>query len=298
MAAEDRVDVYLPLYVRDFLTSTIGWTASERGHYLTLLMLQWDRDGLPAELDALDRLSPGVGDVWPMLQDKFPVEADGQRRNARLEQHRDRAVELRRKRSEAGKAAAAARACSSNRSSNVEQTFNDRSSIDNHPPSPSPSPSPSDAGISPTGEINQPAAPVVATSDSPKRRKRSQHHNAVKWTDSEGWAGITEADRNTWAEAYPACVLDIELMRASEWLKANPARAHKSNWRRFIVSWLTRSQDRGGTNRSAGKTPEDVAKRAALERKAREFQRLQPAPYRTPKEVAALAAGLKLTEEE
>jgi len=141
------------------------------------------------------------------------------------------------------------------------------------------------------------AAPV-ATSDSPKRRKRSQHHNAVKWTDSEGWAGITEADRNTWAEAYPACVLDIELMRASEWLKANPARAHKSNWRRFIVSWLTRSQDRGGTNRSAGKTPEDVAKRAALERKAREFQRLQPAPYRTPKEVAALAAGLKLTEEE
>jgi len=298
VAAEDRVDVYLPLYVRDFLTSTIGWTASERGHYLTLLMLQWDRDGLPAELDALDRLSPGVGDVWPMLQDKFPVEADGQRRNARLEQHRDRAVELRRKRSEAGKAAAAARACSSNRSSNVEQTLNDRSSIDNHPPSPSPSPSPSDAGISPTGEINQPAAPVVATSDPPKRRKRSQHHNAVKWTDSEGWAGITEADRKTWAEAYPACVLDIELMRASEWLKANPARAHKSNWRRFIVSWLTRSQDRGGTNRSAGKTPEDVAKRAALERKAREFQRLQPAPYRTPKEVAALAAGLKLTEEE
>jgi hypothetical protein len=93
-------------------------------------------------------------------------------------------------------------------------------------------------------------------------------------------------------------VLDIELIRASEWLKANPTRAHKSNWRRFIVSWLTRSQDRGGTNRSAGKTPEDVAKRNALERKAREFERLQPAPYRTPKEVAALAAGLKLKEED
>ena len=295
MAAEDKVDVYMPLYVRDFLTSTIGWTACERGHYLTLLMLQWDRDGLPAELDALDRLSPGVGDVWAMLQDKFPIEADGQRRNSRLEDHRDRAVELRRKRSQAGKAAAAARVCSINRSSNVEQTFNDRSSIDNHPPSPSPSPS--DAGISSSEEINQPAAPVVATSDPPKRRKRSQHHNAVRWSDSAGWEGISQEDRKTWAEAYPACVLDIELVRASEWLKANPTRAHKSNWRRFVVSWLTRSQDRGGTNRSAGKTPEDAAKRAALERKAREFAEYRPATYRTPKEVAALAAGLKLTEE-
>lgn len=296
MAAEDKVDVYLPLYVRDFLTSTIGWTACERGHYLTLLMLQWDRDGLPADLDGLDRLSPGVGDVWAMLQDKFPVESDGQRRNARLEEHRERAVELRRKRSEAGKAAAAARSCSSNRSSNAEQTFNNRSSIDNHPPSPSPSTS--NAGISPGGEIIQPAAPVVATSDPPRRRKRSQQHNAVQWSKSDGWHGISDADRKAWAEAYPACVLDIELVRASEWLKANPTRARKSNWRRFLVSWLTRSQDRGGTNRSAGKTPEDVAKRAALERKAREFQRLQPAPYRTPKEVAALAEAIKLKDED
>jgi uncharacterized protein YdaU (DUF1376 family) len=296
VAAEDKVDVYMPLYVRDFLTSTIGWTACERGHYLTLLMLQWDRDGLPADLDALDRLSPGVGDVWAMLQDKFPVEADGQRRNARLEQHRDRAVELRRKRSEAGKAAAAARAGSSNRSSNVEQTSINRSSIDNHPPSPSPSPS--DSGISPSGEIIQPAAPVVATSDPPKRRTRSQHHNAVKWSESDGWQGITDADRKTWAEAYPACVLDIELVRASEWLKSNPTRAKKSNWRRFVVSWLTRSQDRGGTNRSAGKTPEDMAKRQMLERKAREFSQYRPAPYRTPKEVLAISEGLKLKDEE
>lgn len=296
MAAEDKVDVYMPLYVRDFLTSTIGWTACERGHYLTLLMLQWDRDGLPADLDALERLSTGVGDVWAMLQDKFPVESDGQRRNARLEQHRDRAVELRRKRSEAGKAAAAARAGSSNRSANVEQSFINRSSIDNHPPSPSPSPS--DSVISPSGEIIQPAAPVVATSDPPKRRTRSQHHNAVKWSESDGWQGITDADRKTWAEAYPACVLDIELVRASEWLKANPTRAKKSNWRRFVVSWLTRSQDRGGTNRSAGKTPEDMAKRQMLERKAREFSQYRPATYRTPKEVLALAEGLKLKDEE
>ena len=148
-----------------------------------------------------------------------------------------------------------------------------------------------------TREEIQPAAPV-ATSDPPKRRKRSQHHDAIAWSDADGWHGITESDRKAWGEAYPATVLDIELVRASEWLKANPTRARKSNWRRFLVSWLTRSQDRGGTNRSAGKTPEDVAKRAALERKAREFAEYRPAPYRSPKEVAALAAGMKLKEED
>jgi hypothetical protein len=32
----------------------------------------------------------------------------------------------------------------------------------------------------------------------------------------------------------------------TEWLRANPAKAHKSRWRAFVTSWLTRSQDKGG----------------------------------------------------
>lgn len=43
---------------------------------------------------------------------------------------------------------------------------------------------------------------------------------------------------------------------------------------------------------------DDAARKAALDRKAREFAGLTPAPYRTPKEVAALASSLKLTEED
>jgi hypothetical protein len=97
----------------------------------------------------------------------------------------------------------------------------------------------------------QPAAPV-ATSDPPKRRKRSQPAGGVFWTADAGWQGITDADRQEWRQAYPACDLQAELARATAWLKANPAKAHKSNWRRFVVAWLTRSQDRGGTNRTPG----------------------------------------------
>lgn len=295
MSADTKVDVYMPLYVRDFLTSTIGWTAEERGHYLTLLMLQWDRGSLPAEINDLERLSPGVCQCWSILAGKFPVCEDGTRQNAKLEEHRRRCVEIREKRSQAAKSAASGRwAGDASRIANASQTHIKRTAKPCHPTSTSTS----YAGSSASAEDSQPAAPVVATSDPPKRRKRSQPKDAIGWSVESGWHGITNEHRRSWATAYPACTLDIELVRATEWLIANPTKARKSNWRRFLVSWLTRSQDRGGTIRSAGKTPEDVARKERLERKAREFSDYQPAPYRTPKEVAALASALKLKEED
>jgi uncharacterized protein YdaU (DUF1376 family) len=297
MSADTRVDVYLPLYVRDFLTSTIGWTAEERGHYLTLLMIQWDRGSLPAETNDLERLSPGVCECWSVLAGKFPVCDDGTRRNAKLEEHRTRCVEIREKRSQAAKSAASGRWSSdASRIANAQQTHSKRIANGCHPTSTSTSTS--DTYSSASAEEIQPAAPVVATSEPPKRRTRSQPKDSIDWSVSSGWQGITEEDRKTWATAYPACLLDIELMRSAEWLKANPTKARKSNWRRFLVSWLTRSQDRGGTNRSAGKTQEDVVRKERLERKAREFSDYQPAAYRTPKEVMAIAAGLKLKDED
>lgn len=99
---EDRVDMFLPLFCRDFLMSTIGWSAAQRGHYLTLLMVQWDAGSLPSELDALERISSGVSEAWHLLEDKFPEGKDGVRRNLRLEEHRATAVGLRQKRRESG----------------------------------------------------------------------------------------------------------------------------------------------------------------------------------------------------
>lgn len=136
-----------------------------------------------------------------------------------------------------------------------------------------------------------PAAPV-ATSDPPKRRKRSQPHDAVRWDAGQGWQGITDADRQEWAAAFPACDVAGELARATAWLRANPNKAHKSNWRRFFVAWLTRSQDRGGTNRTAGVRADDKPAPKAWK------DQYRPAPYRRPHEVAALAQSIKLKEED
>lgn len=69
--------------------------------------------------------------------------------------------------------------------------------------------------------------------------------------NAEGWSGITALDRKAWAAAYPAVNLDVQLAKAFAWTQANP-KNRKSNWRRFLVGWFSRQQDRappmgGGT---------------------------------------------------
>ena len=92
-------------------------------------------------------------------------------------------------------------------------------------------------------EKDIPAAPVptsrpkTAASPGPK----------VAWSSESGWTGISEADRREWSEAFPGAAIDLELAKATAWLKANPTKAGKRNWRRFVVGWLQRCQDRGGT---------------------------------------------------
>ena len=120
------------------------------------------------------------------------------------------------------------------------------------------SPSPQDrTGEDRTEEEKREIQPAAQVATSVPKRKRSQPADAVSWNADAGWQGITDADRQEWRQAYPACDLTAELAKAGSWLKANPTRAHKSNWRRFVVSWLTRSQDKGGTNRTPGARPDD-----------------------------------------
>jgi hypothetical protein len=135
-----------------------------------------------------------------------------------------------------------------------------------------------------------PAAPVPTSE--PAKPTRSRAKPALSWSADAGWEGITDADRTEWAAAFPGAVLAQELAKATAWLKANPQRAGRRNWRRFIVGWLQRCQDRGGTNRETGRRPDEKPPPKAWK------DDYQPAPYRRPHEVAALATGLKLKEED
>ena len=50
---------WFPFFGRDFLAATTGWTAEERGHYLTLLIVQWEQGSLPDDSKRLELISPG-----------------------------------------------------------------------------------------------------------------------------------------------------------------------------------------------------------------------------------------------
>jgi hypothetical protein len=143
-------------------------------------------------------------------------------------------------------------------------------------------------------------SPLTAPS-TPRRRRCSKPADPLRWSAESGWEGITDADRAEWSQAYPAADLPVELAKATQWLKANPKKARKSNWRKWLTTvWLSKCQDRGGTHREPGRRPDgdDPARRAQLERKAREFAGMKPAPYRRPAEVVALADTLRLKEED
>lgn len=139
-------------------------------------------------------------------------------------------------------------------------------------------------------EEDIPAAPVPTSK--PPKASGSRAKPAVSWDADAGWQGITPEDRAEWADAFPGAVLDQELAKATAWLRANPKRCGKRNWRRFLVGWLQRCQDRGGTHREPGRRPEEKPP------PKRWIDEYTPAPYRRPREAVALAATLKLKEED
>lgn len=62
------------------------------------------------------------------------------------------------------------------------------------------------------------------------------------------WEGITVRQVKLWETAFPACdVVDILTKKMPVWMDANPAKAKKKNFKRFIVNWLTREQERKGS---------------------------------------------------
>jgi len=83
------------------MSSTRGWPLVARGAYRELLDAQWDMGTLPIDQEELRALAGATeaewAIAWPRIESKFPLNCQG-RKNARLESHRDKAVQLYEKR--------------------------------------------------------------------------------------------------------------------------------------------------------------------------------------------------------
>lgn len=107
-------------------------------------------------------------------------------------------------------------------------------------------------GAEPTAD--DPEGSATATPEgSGEKKKRGAAVENLAWAPDTGWTGFTDTLMDELARAYPACDIRRQMLAMEQWLKANPTKAKKQNWRRFVSNWLAKEQDRGGDLR--GKTP-------------------------------------------
>jgi len=67
-------------YPNDYLGGTMGMTFEEKGAYIELLMLQFNRGHMTSHM-----IGQTVGQIWVKIQDKFMVDEAGLYYNARLD---------------------------------------------------------------------------------------------------------------------------------------------------------------------------------------------------------------------
>jgi uncharacterized protein YdaU (DUF1376 family) len=133
-----KVDIWMPLYVADYLSATSRLTTEQHGAYLLLLMDYWkngpppDNDGVLAQIT---KLSPdGWSNARTMLQGYFQQQS-GQWLHSRVEQELAKANHNKEVNSRRGKAGADARYGKKDAQTMLEASLT-------HSTSPSPSPSP------------------------------------------------------------------------------------------------------------------------------------------------------------
>ncbi len=82
-------DPTLPLLFNDITRSTITWTDEEFGCYMRLLIEQWDKEYIPADLNRLKRVSDSVEKHWEtLIKAKFPEISEGKLANLNMEEIR------------------------------------------------------------------------------------------------------------------------------------------------------------------------------------------------------------------
>lgn len=288
----------LPLFCDDLIASCVDMTPACFGAYMRLLCYAWTRGGIPDDEAACSRITGGIDSAdWAAIRERLTFLPDGRLTHQRLELERVAVAEIRDQRSEAGRLGNLARWGSQTGSQNDRKRIakrsqkvsqNDRKTI---APNPSPSlPSLEHTHREADDEFRRPGWAADAWSEFVGVWNRTDR--AARWeplTAPDGWVDLAASPG--WIDRARQALARLPKCRFFE----NPLAV--TQFFGFVDRILAGEFDH--QKRTYGKGDgEDSARRANLARKSAEFAELKPAPYRRPKEVAALADSLTLKEED
>ena len=78
-------------------------------------------------------------------------------------------------------------------------------------------------------------------------------------------------------DAFPDINLDVTCKRMEAWIRANPQKSNKKNWKGFANSWCSREQVRLGEHREKTMSSEELEEQREREERRRKLrERSQP----------------------
>lgn len=94
-----------------------------------------------------------------------------------------------------------------------------------------------------------------------------------------------ESDIIAWQRAYPAINVHQELAAMESWLDANPTRRKTSRGiKRFVNSWLSRAQDKGGSPQARSGTKSDSIRAKSIDMQLTDISWLDGEDYEMMKQ--------------
>lgn len=142
----EKADIWMPLYIGDYLADTMHLTTEQHGAYLLLLMAYWKNraplPSAPASLAAITKMTPDAWSIACAVLEPFFVVDDAEHvwRHERVEREMGEASE--RKEKQRVRAEKAAHARWAKNATSIPQALHE--DMLDECPSPSPSPSPKD----------------------------------------------------------------------------------------------------------------------------------------------------------
>jgi uncharacterized protein YdaU (DUF1376 family) len=112
-AKKKKADIWMPLYVSDYLADTMHLSAEQHGAYLLLLMVAWKSEGRlpndPGQLQAISRLNPARWKASESALKAFFFVTPDYWINNRLREELTRAIKITEAKARSGRKGAAAR---------------------------------------------------------------------------------------------------------------------------------------------------------------------------------------------